>query len=172
MRRKRVNKMSISSPYDNFPSDDSSHNDDDTSLAGAGRSRGFSFIEVLVGVTLIAISMLGLAQLFAYSILINGNSDQLTNATFLAQQQVDSLRNLTQEELSVLAAGLIDEFLNPNSDGIIDYRRITRIQAVENSWRVRVWVFPWELADVDASTLIASPITYRVKAEVSTLISR
>ena len=147
MRRERVNKMNILCQYDNPPSDYSSQNDSDTPKTSVSRSKGFSFIEVLVGVTLIAISMLGLAQLFAYSILINGNSDQLTNATFLAQQQVDSLRNLTQEELSVLAASLIDELLNPNNDGIIDYRRITRIQAVENTWRIRVWVFPWELAD-------------------------
>jgi hypothetical protein len=71
-----------------------------------------------------------------------------------------------------LAGGLIDELLNPNNDGIIDYRRITQLQSADNTWQVRVWVFPGELTDVDVNTLITDPLTYRVKAELSTLISR
>lgn len=158
--------------FGRFSKEHSRKNDGDFPLTGTRRSQGFSLIEVLVGITLIAISLLGLAQMFAYTIMINENSNQLSNATFLAQQQVDSLRNQTQEELSAMAAGLIDELLNPNNDGIIDFRRITQILPVENAWQVKVWVFPGELTGFGAAALIADPLTHRVKAEFSTQISR
>jgi prepilin-type N-terminal cleavage/methylation domain-containing protein len=172
MKKNRVNKMK-KSKMDKHPlKGQPLRNSDDAERAATGSPKGFSMIEVLVGITLIAIAMLGLAQLFAYSIMVNENSNELTNATFLAQQQVDILRNLTQEELNTLSGLNSPEPINPNNDGIIDFTRVFQLQTVDNAWRIRVWVFPGDMTALDASTLIADPMKYKIKAEVSTLISR
>ncbi len=134
--------------------------------------RGFSLMEIVVGIALIAIALLGLAQLFTYSVLNNSRSDKLTNAIFLAQQQIDSLRNLTAQELSNLAGSSLDEEIDTNSDGTIDFRRITDIQASQGFWNIRVLIFSPEQLSVSRSNLLQNPARYRVKAEVSTLICR
>ncbi|MCP2620103.1 prepilin-type N-terminal cleavage/methylation domain-containing protein, partial [Candidatus Aminicenantes bacterium AC-334-K16] len=71
----------------------------------SGKRKGMTFIEALVGIALMAIAVIGLAQLFTYGILNNSRADRIANATFLAQQQIEFLRNLTGPELSALSAG-------------------------------------------------------------------
>jgi prepilin-type N-terminal cleavage/methylation domain-containing protein len=134
--------------------------------------KGFSLIEVLIGIALIGIGLLSLAQMFYYGVMNNTNSDRLTQATFLAQQQIDFLRGLNAEELNNLAANRIDENIDVNGDGVIDARRITQIVPAGFSYNVTVLVFSRERKDDDINNLAADPVRYRVRAAINTIISR
>lgn len=136
------------------------------------RENGFSFIEVLIGMALVVIALLGLAQLFTLSVLQNLRSSEISNATFLAQQQVEYIRTLTSAELSALTAAPIDELIDPNQDGTLDFRRITRLQVSGLSWELKVLVFPPTQLTTSQNELFENPAGHQVKAQVSTLISR
>ena len=129
-------------------------------------------VEVLVGLAIVGIALLGLAQLFTYSVMTNSRAERMSNATFLAQQQIDYHRNLTADELNTLAVGTNDEQIDVNSDGTIDYRRVTEIQTSGISWEIRVLVFSAEQLSRNVSVLVGDPQQYDVKANVSTIISR
>jgi len=129
-------------------------------------------VEVLVGLAIVGTALLGLAQLFTYSVMTNARAERMSNATFLAQQQIDYHRNLTADELNTLAAGTNDEQIDVNLDGSIDYRRVTEIQAGGISWEIRVLVFSAEQLSRNVSVLVGDPQQYDVKANVSTIISR
>jgi prepilin-type N-terminal cleavage/methylation domain-containing protein len=135
-------------------------------------SAGFSLIEVLIGLAIVAIGLLGLAQLFTYSVMTNSRAERMSNATFLAQQQIDYLRNLTRDELDALSAGISDEQIDINLDGTVDYRRITETQSSGLFWNIRVLVFSAEELDADASVLAQNPQGNGVRASMSTIISR
>ena len=134
------------------------------------KSKGFSMIEVVVGIALVGVALLGLAQLFCLSVMNNTRSDAMTNAVFLAQQQIDFLRNLTANELHELSLSPISELMDINSDGIVDFRRLTQVAASGFNWSVRVLVFPGLQAQVELDKLIASPAEYQVRADLNTII--
>ncbi len=136
------------------------------------KNEGFSLIEVLVSIAIVAIALLGLAQLFTYSVMTNSRAERMSSATFLAQQQIDYHRNLTSDELNVLTAGTNDEQIDVNLDGTIDYRRLTTIQMSGVFWEIRVLVFSSEELSTTVADLIGDPQQYGVKADVSTIISR
>ena len=140
--------------------------------AGKNGSEGFSLIETTVGIALVGVALLALAQLFTYSVMNNQRSDRMTNSIFLAQQQIDFLRNLTVTDLNNLAVSPVDEQIDVNNDGNIDYRRVTRIQASGFVWEVRVQVFPASQLGVDVDALINYPSQHKVRADMSTVISR
>jgi type II secretory pathway pseudopilin PulG len=150
---------------------------------------GFSLLEVLIGITLVAIAVLGLAQIFTLGILNNLRAERIANASFLAQQQVDIMRNLSGDELTTLSTGngvdmngdgtldiLKDELLDINSDSQLDYRRITEIQADSSganfTFEVTVFVFSAEQMNAQKDQLILQPVQHGVKAKVNTIISR
>ncbi|MFW6137099.1 MAG: type IV pilus modification PilV family protein [Candidatus Aminicenantaceae bacterium] len=133
---------------------------------------GFSLMEVLVGVALVGIAMLGLAQLFTYSIVVNSRADKISNATFLAQQQIDLLRGFTAQELNAAASALGDEPLDINSDGVIDYRRLTDVQLSDQVWHVRIMIFSPQAQNIDQDLLLDNPEKYKIKADISTIIGR
>ncbi|MBU1339150.1 MAG: prepilin-type N-terminal cleavage/methylation domain-containing protein [Acidobacteria bacterium] len=135
------------------------------------KSEGFSLIEVLISMVLIAVAMLGLAQLFTYSILSNDRADKMTSSTFLAQQQIDTLRCLTSEELSALSSPM-DETLDVNGDGTIDFRRVTALQSSGTIWDVKVLLFPGSQTGVAVNLLLQNPRQYYLRAEMGTIISR
>ncbi len=144
----------------------------DNNSRNDAKSKGFSMIEVVVGIALVGVALLGLAQLFCLSVMNNARSDAMTNSIFLAQQQIDFLRNLSANELHNLSLSSIDELIDINSDGIVDFRRITQLAASGFYWNVRVMVFSGLQAQVAMDNLIASPSEYQVRADVSTIISR
>ena len=137
-----------------------------------GKNKGFSLIEVLVAIAIVAVALLGLAQLFTYSVMTNSRAERMSNATFLAQQQIDYHRNLTSDELNVLTAGTNDEQIDVNIDGSIDYRRLTDIQMSGVFWQIRVLVFSAEQVGTALADLVGDPQRYDVKADMSTIISR
>ena len=159
-------------------------------MRGRGkRGEGFSLLEVLVGITLVAIAVLGLAQMFTLGILNNLKSERIASASFLAQQQVDVIRNLTGDELTTLTTGngvdlngdgtldiVKDELLDINSDSRLDYRRITEVQVDTSGakliFEVTVFVFSAERLNTEKAQLILQPVGYGVKAKINTVISR
>ena len=68
--------------------------------AVAAKRKGFTLIEVLVAVFLVGVAVMGLAQIFTLTVLNNSRSDRMANATYLAQQRIDFLRNMTTLELN------------------------------------------------------------------------
>jgi prepilin-type N-terminal cleavage/methylation domain-containing protein len=132
---------------------------------------GFSLIEVLIAIALMGIALLGMAQMFTFSILNNSRADKLSSASFLAQQQIDSLRNLTSDELIALSSPM-DQQLDINSDSVVDFRRITVLQNSGTIWNIRILVFQGMVSGVNADSLIQNPVQYRVKADIGTVISR
>ncbi|OGD40560.1 MAG: hypothetical protein A2V45_05910 [Candidatus Aminicenantes bacterium RBG_19FT_COMBO_58_17] len=157
-----------------------------------GRSkgqRGFSLLEVVIGIALVAIAVLGLAQIFTLGILNNLKSERITSANFLAQQQVDIIRNLSGDELTALTTGsgvdlngdgapdiVKDEVLDINSDSLLDYRRITEVQADMSGaslmFGITVFVFSAEQMNTDKAQLILQPVQHGVKSKVDTVVSR
>lgn len=136
------------------------------------KNEGFSLVEVLVGLAVVAIALLGLAQLFTYTVMANARAERMSSAIFLAQQQIDFHRNLTSDELGTLTAGPIDEQIDVNLDGTIDYRRVTEIGTTGVGWNIRVLVFAADQLNEDVNALIQDPQAFRVKADMSTIISR
>jgi prepilin-type N-terminal cleavage/methylation domain-containing protein len=136
------------------------------------KKEGFSLVEVLVGLAIVAIALLGLAQLFTYSVMANSRAERMSNAIFLAQQHIDFHRNLTGDELDTLTSGTSDEQIDVNLDGTIDYRRLTEIQTTGISWEIRVLVFASDQLNTSVSSLLQDPQEYKVKANMSTIISR
>lgn len=130
---------------------------------------GFSLIEVLVGIALIAIALIGLAQLFTMSVTNNLRANQLSTATFLCQQQIDYMRTLTPTELDLLPV-IQDEQIDINLDSEMDFRRITTIQRNLNYFKVLV--FPASQFSTAVNTLIAQPLAHQVKAQMGTIIQR
>jgi prepilin-type N-terminal cleavage/methylation domain-containing protein len=130
---------------------------------------GFSLIEVLIGVALIAIALIGLAQLFTMSVTNNLRANQLSTASFLCQQQIDYMRTLTPTELDTLPL-VQDEQIDINEDKEMDFRRITTIQKNLNYYKVLV--YPPSQFATPVNTLILEPLTHQVKAQMGTIIQR
>lgn len=141
-----------------------------------GRARGFSLIEVLVGLFLVAVAVLGLAQLFLVAVANNLQADRVANATFLAQQQIDWLRGFTSDELTAYAGTAIesrDEVLDLNLDGTNDYRRITDFRIDQETFQVRISVYSAEkFGIVNPAELLANPDQHRARAHITTIITR
>jgi len=145
--------------------------------ARVSQKNGFTLIEVLVAVFLVGIAIMGLAQFFTLAVVQNSRADRIAGATFLVQQRIDFLRYLTTSELNnlTLSDGTpipVDEQLDINGDGTVDFRRITDIQHQGFYWNVRALVFSGTQSAATSAQLLANPQQYRVMADMSTIISR
>jgi prepilin-type N-terminal cleavage/methylation domain-containing protein len=140
------------------------------------KRKGFSIIEVLVGIALIAIVLIGLAQLFTLSVMNNLRASELSNATFLAQQTIDYLRSLTDPEIAnfpqTSRGESNDEQIDLNQDGTVDFRRITDVQNLNARYEVFILVFPPSQLGPSRSALLLNPENYKVRAQIHTLITR
>jgi type II secretory pathway pseudopilin PulG len=137
---------------------------------------GFSLIEVLIGVFLVAVAVLGLVQLYLMGIMNNARSSEIANSVFLAQQEIDYLRSLTLNELigfpEVARGESDDELIDVNVDGTPDFRRLTVLTNRDPAFDVRVLVFPPNQISTGRDELIADPEGHRVRARLETVISR
>lgn len=137
---------------------------------------GSSLIEALIGIAILGIALLGLAELFLMSLTNNARGGEMSQATFLAQQQVDYLRTLTAAELgtfpSTSRSESADETIDMNQDGTADFRRLTHIQAAGYSYAVRVLVFPPARIGKAAADLLTDPDSYRALAVMNAVIGR
>lgn len=139
--------------------------------------RGFSLIEVLVGLFLLGVAVIGLAQLFLVAVTNNLRAERVANATFLAQQQIDWLRGFTADELGAYAGTSLtsrDEAIDLNLDGTNDFRRITMIAVPGEAgvFHIQVYVYSAEKLTLDAQTMLDDPEQYRPRAMLSTIITR
>jgi prepilin-type N-terminal cleavage/methylation domain-containing protein len=160
-------------------------------IKGPGRNPdGFTLIEALIGIVLLAIAVLGLAEVFTVSLLNNLRAERMSNGSFLAQQQADALRNLTQDELTYLSTSQsvdlngdgspdisLDERLDLNLDGRDDYRRVTSLQlgqtmGTTSTWEVTIMVFSQEQLQVEKADLMQNPQLYRLRGRMDTIIAR
>lgn len=138
----------------------------------------FTFIEVIILLALVVVVIVSLIQLFNLSVLQNLRANEMSNAIFLAQQQIDYLRTLTSEELASFPSSLrgesADELLDLNLDGTVDFRRLTSIEMSMDGlgFDVRVLVFPASAVNKNRAELLAHPERYRVRAQIQTLITR
>ena len=117
------------------------------------REGGFSLVEVLVGLFLVAVAVIGLAELFLVAVTNNLKADRVANATFLAQQQIDWLRGFTLDELTAYAGTTLDsrdEIIDLNLDGTNDYRRITEFRIADNTFQVLIHVYSAEKLGVSS----------------------
>lgn len=133
---------------------------------------GMTLIESLVGIALVGIAVLGLAQLFTFGILMNSRADRMASATFLAQQQIEFLRNLTGPEISALAGSSLDEQIDINNDGTLDFRRLTVLESQVTYTEIRVLVFGPAQVNTDRDELLANPARHRVLADIRTILAR
>ena len=145
-------------------------------IRGRRRPAGFSLVEVLLGMFIIAVAVIGLAQLFLLSVANNSRSSEITNAVFLAQQQVDLLRTLTRDELLSYPDTSLgftdDEVLDLNADGTPDFRRLTTVLILDPEFEVRVLVFPASKVITDREDLLGDPEGHKARADVNTIIAR
>lgn len=140
------------------------------------RARGFTLIEVLIGMFILGVAVLGLAQMFLLSIRNNSRGGEISRSTFLAQQQINYLRTLTAAELNTFPSTVrgeqSDEAIDLNNDGAPDYRRITILAAAGRAYTVKVLVFPPTKLATARDTLVANPNGHLVRALMNTFISR
>jgi prepilin-type N-terminal cleavage/methylation domain-containing protein len=90
--------------------------------------QGFSLVEVLVAILLLTVGLLALAQMQTRAVASNAFGNQLTQATFLAQDKLEELRLLNECYLEVLAKpqiswttadqDVVDNYTNQLSDGV------------------------------------------------------
>jgi len=134
--------------------------------------KGFTLIEALMGIAFVGLVLLGLAQLFCLSVMTNQRSGNVTNASFLAQQQIDLIRNYTANELREATLYPVDEQIDINNDGTIDFRRITQVKSKGFNWSVDILVFSAAQLGTNMNELIENPNLNEVKAQIGTVISR
>ena len=135
-------------------------------------ARGFSLVEVVLSIALVAAVLLGLVQFFTLGLMNNLRAERISNAVFLVQQEIELLRGLTSEELNALGSGASDEQVDVNNDGTIDFRRITQIQPTGSDWDIKILVFSSEKLTESVSNLLSEPQRHRVRAQMSTVIAR
>jgi type II secretory pathway pseudopilin PulG len=142
----------------------------------AARRAGFSFIEALLSIALLGIAVLGLAQMFMLSIRNNQRSGEISQAMFIAQQQVDYLRTLTAAELNAFPSAArgesADEVLDVNRDGAVEYRRLTQLTLSGDLYTIKVLVFPPRELGTASASLYADPAGHTVRANMNTVIGR
>jgi len=144
------------------------------------RKDGFTLIEVIISMALVTVVFVSLAQLFTLSVMQNLRSNEMSNAIFLAQQQIDYLRSLTFDELTRFPNTQIgesnDELIDINQDGTIDFRRLTVVQpsmAISDAgFDVLILIFPASVQDKQRNVLLANPENYKIRAYIHTIITR
>ena len=140
------------------------------------REAGFSLMEAIIGIAVMGIAMLGLAQIFLLGVANNRRGGEIAAASFFAQQRIEYMRALTADELngfpSTARGESADETIDANGDGTPEFRRITQITPGNQSYTVKILVFPAAKIGADAAALTANPWGNKVRAVLNTVISR
>ena len=63
---------------------------------GKNHQEGYSLVELMVGVVILTIGLLALAKMQTQAVASNNFGNQLTEATFLAQDKIEELRLLNE----------------------------------------------------------------------------
>ena len=84
---------------------------------------GVTLIEILIAVTILAIGLLGVAGLQVTAIKGNSHGNTISQATAIAEEQVETIRNMDYSEVTFDPNPLIEN----NIDGTI-YTRTTEVE--------------------------------------------
>jgi len=137
---------------------------------------GFSLIESLIGIAVLGIALISLAEVFLLGVKNNKSAGDIGTSAFLAQQRIDDLRALTAEELNAFPSSdrdeADDETLDPNGDLVPDFRRITQIRAEGLNFGIKVLVFSANRIGASRTALVRKPWENGVRALLQTTITR
>lgn len=93
--------------------------------------KGFSLVEVLVAILLLTVGLLALAKMQTQAVASNSFGNQLTQATFLAQDKLEELRLLNECFLEVSARPQIS-WTTEDQDVVDNYN--SQLSDVEDNW--------------------------------------
>jgi len=96
-----------------------------------GFQQGFSLVEVLVAILLLTVGLLALAKMQTQAVASNSFGNQLTQATFLAQDKLEELRLLNECFLEVSARPQIS-WTTEDQDVVDNYN--SQLSDVEDNW--------------------------------------
>jgi prepilin-type N-terminal cleavage/methylation domain-containing protein len=101
---------------------------------GKHSQSGFSMVEVLVAILLLTVGLLALAKMQTQAVASNNYGNQLTEATFLAQDKLEELRLLNECYLAVIAKpelswtaedqAVVNNYDSQLSDGVANWVEI------------------------------------------------
>ena len=74
---------------------------------GDSRSRGFTFVELLITLLVLAIAVTPLLQLFATAVEELGYADDLSTASELAREEIEKIKNLALTDKQIKLLGNI-----------------------------------------------------------------
>jgi len=132
-----------------------------------GSQQGFSLVEVLVAILLLTVGILALAQMQTKAVASNAFGNQLTQATFLAQDKMEELRLLNECFLEVSAKPQIS-WTGEDQDVVANYN--SQLSDTVDNWSETDTdgdlipdQFSWQLAtpdhtNSDGSSGAANPI--------------
>ena len=96
-----------------------------------GFQQGFSLVEVLVAILLLTVGLLALAKMQTQAVASNSFGNQLTQATFLAQDKLEELRLLNECFLEVSARPQIS-WTTEDQDVVDNYN--SQLSDLEDNW--------------------------------------
>lgn len=118
------------------------HRKDDKSLWQGTSQQGFSLVELLVAILLLTVGLLALAKMQTNAVANNAFGNELTQATFLAQDKMEELRLLNECYLEVI--GKPQSTWTANDQDVVDNYNNQLSDAVAN----------WDESDTDADTIL------------------
>jgi prepilin-type N-terminal cleavage/methylation domain-containing protein len=98
--------------------------------------KGFTFVELLVALSLFSVGMISVLQIFPVNRRLISQASMQTQATYLAQEQMETLRSLPYASLTV---GTYEpKAIVPNSSGttLSLFQRSTTIEYIDSSYAV------------------------------------
>ena len=127
---------------------------------------GFSMVEVLVAILLLTVGLLALAQMQTQAVASNNYGNQLTEATFLAQDKMEELRLLNECYLAVIArpelswtAGdqiVVNNYNSQLSDSVANWSEIdTDSDSIPDQFS---WLAAPDHTNADGPGAVANPI--------------
>jgi type IV pilus assembly protein PilV len=105
------------------------------------RSKGFSLIEVLVALVLLGVGLLGIARLQVISVRGNFFSSSLMQATYIAQDRLEFLRNLPFDSNQLIATRYNEAI--PAIAGIAYSGEYTITDTVANELKTIAYTVTW-----------------------------
>ena len=136
---------------------------------GENRQSGYSMVEVLVAILLLTVGLLALAKMQTHAVASNNYGNQLTEATFLAQDKLEELRLLNECYLGVIAKPelswtaddqiVVNNYNSQLSDSVVNWIESDTIVPLDGIPDT----FSWQLAtpdhtNVDGPGAVANPI--------------
>jgi type IV pilus modification protein PilV len=127
---------------------------------------GFSMVEVMVAILLLTVGLLALAKMQTQAVASNNYGNQLTEATFLAQDKLEELRLLNECYLAVKGKqeivwtaedqDIVDNYNSQLSDSVVNWSEIdTDSDSIPDQFS---WLAAPDHTNADGLGAVANPI--------------